>query len=227
LQEICRGRIRLITLAPEAEGAIPFIERAVSEGIVIGIGHTNASEETLEDAVRAGARLSTHLGNGAHAVLPRHRNPIQKQLSLDDLVASIIPDGVHLPDYIVKNFVRTKGVNRILLTTDAMAGAAADPGRYTLGDLEVDVGPDRVARLKNTPYLAGSTLTMDRAVENVIRFSKLDLSAALRMASQNGNQLFPEIMGEMASGQSADFVLLEFKDRLVVRSTWIHGERIY
>jgi N-acetylglucosamine-6-phosphate deacetylase len=159
--------------------------------------------------------------------LPRHRNPIQKQLSLDDLVASIIPDGVHLPDYIVKNFVRAKEVNRILLTTDAMAGAAAPPGRYTLGDLEVNVGPDRVARLKNTPFLAGSTLTMDRAVDNVIRFSKLDLPTALRMASQNGNQLFPGIMGEMAEGQSADFILFEFKNRLVVKSTWIHGERIY
>jgi len=227
LQEACRGRIKLITLAPETEGAIPFIERAVSERIVIGIGHSNASEEILEDAVRAGARLSTHLGNGAHAVLPRHRNPIQKQLSLDDLVASIIPDGVHLPDYIVKNFVRAKEVNRILLTTDAMAGAAAPPGRYTLGDLEVNVGPDRVARLKNTPFLAGSTLTMDRAVDNVIRFSKLDLPTALRMASQNGDQLFPGITGEMAEGKSADFILFEFKNRLVVKSTWIHGERIY
>jgi N-acetylglucosamine-6-phosphate deacetylase len=159
--------------------------------------------------------------------LPRHRNPIQKQLSLDDLLASIIPDGVHLPDYVVKNFVRAKGANRILLTTDAMAGAAAPPGRYTLGDLEVDVGLDRVARLKNTPYLAGSTLTMDRAVENVIRFSELDLATAIRMASQNGNQLFPGIMGEMTAGQSADFIQFQFRNRLVIKSTWIHGERIY
>ena len=226
LQEACCGRIRLITLAPETEGAISFIEKAVSEGIVVGIGHTNAPEEVLEDAVRAGARLSTHLGNGAHAVLPRHRNPIQKQLSMDALVASIIPDGVHLPDYIVKNFVHAKGANRILLTTDAMAGAAAPPGYYTLGDLEVDVGPDRVARLKDTPYLAGSTLTMDRAVENVIRFSNVDLPTALRMASQNGNQLFPEIVGEMTAGQSADFILFELKDRLVIQATWINGERV-
>jgi N-acetylglucosamine-6-phosphate deacetylase len=226
-QEACSGRIRLITLAPETEGALPFIEKAVSEGIVIGIGHTNASEKILEDAVRAGARLSTHLGNGAHAILPRHRNPVQKQLSLDELVASIIPDGVHLPDYVVKNFVRTKGVDRILLTTDAMAGAAAPAGRYTLGDLEVDVGPDQVARLKDTPYLAGSTLTMDRAVENVMRFSGLDLPTVLRMTLQNGNRVFPEAGGEIREGQSADFVLFEFKDRLVITSTWVHGERIY
>jgi N-acetylglucosamine-6-phosphate deacetylase len=226
-QEACSGQIRLITLAPETEGAIPFIEKAVSEGIVIGIGHTNASEKVLDDAVRAGARLSTHLGNGAHAILPRHRNPIQKQLSLDELAASIIPDGVHLPDYVVKNFVRTKGVDRILLTTDAMAGAAAPAGRYTLGDLQVDVGPDLVARLKDTLYLAGSTLTMDRAVENVMRFSGLDLPTVLRMTRQNGIRIFPEAGGEVMEGQSADFVLFEFKDRLVIKSTWVHGERIY
>ena len=226
LQEASRGRIRLVTLAPETEGAIPFIEKAVSEGVALGIGHTNASEEILEDAVRAGARLSTHLGNGAHAILPRHRNPIQKQLSLDQLTASIIADGVHLPDYIVQNFVRAKGADRILLTTDAMAGAGAPPGRYTLGDLEVDVGSDRAARLKGTPYLAGSTLTMDRAIENVMRFSGVDLPTALRMAFQNGSRIFPEVPGEIREGQSADFILFELKDELVIKGTWIHGERI-
>ncbi len=226
LQEACRGRIRLITLAPETEGAIPFIEKAVSEGIALGIGHTNASEEVLEDAVRAGARLSTHLGNGAYAILPRHRNPIQKQLSLDGLMASIIADGIHLPDFVVQNFVRTKGVDRILLTTDAMAGAGAPPGRYTLGDLEVEVGADRAARVRNTPYLAGSTLTMDRAVENVMKFSKVDLPTALRMASQNGARIFPETSGEIRAGQPADFILLEFKDKLAIKGTWIRGERI-
>ncbi len=225
-QEAAAGRIRLVTVAPESDGGIPFIERGVSEGIVLAIGHTNASEELLEDAVRAGARLSTHLGNGALAILPRHRNPIQKQLSLDGLMASIIADGVHLPDYIIQNFVRAKGIDRILLTTDAMAGAGAPPGRYTLGDLEVEVGPDRVARLKGTPYLAGSTLTMDHAVENVMRFSGADLTTALRMASLNGSRLFPELPREIHEGQPADFVLFEFKDRLAIKGTWIHGEKI-
>ena len=106
------GQIRLLTLAPEAEGAIPFIERAAEKGIVIGLAHTNASEEILEEAYRAGARLSCHLGNGARDLLPRHRNPIQKQLAMDGLMASIIADGVHLPDYVVKNFIRAKGAEQ-------------------------------------------------------------------------------------------------------------------
>ena len=226
-QEICCGRIRLITMAPELDGSIPFIERAVEKGMVVGIGHTNASEEILEDAFRAGARLSCHLGNGAHAVLPRHRNPIQKQLSMDGLMASIIVDGIHLPDYVVKNFVRAKGTGRVLLTTDSMAGAGAPAGRYTLGDLEVEIKPDdHSARLLGTPYLAGSTLTMDRAVSNVIRFTNVDLPAAIQMASQNGGKLFPEVGGEIIAGCAADLVLFEYGDELLVRSTWIGGEEI-
>ena len=190
-QEEAEGKIRLLTLAPETEGAIPFIEKAVKAGVVIGLAHTNASEETLEEACRAGARLSCHLGNGAHALLPRHRNPIQKQLAMDDLMASIIVDGVHLPDYVVKNFIRAKGVEQILLTTDSMAGAGAPPGRYTIGDLEVEVGKDdRSARMPGTPYLAGSTLTMDQAVNNVRRYANLSLGAALQMAGKNGGNFF-------------------------------------
>jgi N-acetylglucosamine-6-phosphate deacetylase len=226
-QEACHGCIRLVTLAPEMEGAIPFMEKAVGEGIVIGIGHTNASEKTLEHAFQAGARLSCHLGNGAPALLPRHHNPIQKQLSMDGLMASIIVDGIHLPDYVVKNFIRAKGVDRILLTTDSMAGAGAPPGRYTLGDLEVEVrSEDRSARLAGTSTLAGSTLTMDQAVSNTLRFAEVNLCAAVQMAVQNGGKLFPEVKGEIVPGCSADLVLFEYGEKLVVKSTWIQGEKI-
>ncbi len=219
-QEACHGRIRLITLAPETEGAIPFIEKAAEAGMVIGIGHTDAPEKILDEALRAGARMSCHLGNGARAVLPRHQNPIQKQLAMDGLMASIIVDGIHLPDYVVKNMVRAKGVDRILLTTDSMAGAGAPPGRYTLGDLEVEVGSeDRAARLPGTPYLAGSTLTMDQAVSNVIQFAGIDLSSAIQVAGQNGRKLFPEMEGEIIPGCPADLVLFEFIGKIVLHST--------
>lgn len=225
-QEICNGKIKYLTLAPEMKGAIPFIEKAVANGIVVGIGHTHASDTVLEDALRAGARLSTHLGNGTPAVLPRHQNPIQKQLSMDGLMASIIVDGIHLPNYVVKNFVRAKGIEQILLTTDSMAGAGAPPGKYTLGDLEAEVGPDRAVRLTGTPYLAGSTLTMDRAINNIIRFASVDLMNGLQMARKNGEKLFPGIGGEIVSGSPADIVLFEYKDEMRVIATWINGEKI-
>ncbi len=227
-QEAGNGQIRLLTLAPEVEGAIPFIEHAIKKGIVIGLAHTNASEEILEQAYRAGARLSCHLGNGARALLPRHRNPIQKQLAMDGLLASIIADGVHLPDYVVKNFIRAKGVDQILLTTDSMAGAGAPPGRYRIGNLEVEIyQEDGSARFPGTPYLAGSTLTMDRAVANVIRYIQVPLSSAIQMARQSAARLFPDLREEIIPGSPADIVLFEPKEKLIIKGTWIHGEKVF
>jgi N-acetylglucosamine-6-phosphate deacetylase len=226
-QEACEGRIKCVTLAPEVKGAIPFIEKAVTHGIVIGIGHTHATEEDLEQAVQAGARLSCHLGNAPSALLPRHRNLIEKQLAADQLMASIIVDGIHLSPDVVKNYVWTKGIDRMVLTTDSMAGAGAPSGRYTLGDIEVEVSSDRAARSVSTSRLAGSTLTMDRAITNVIRFAGIDLASAIRMAAKNEQKLFPEVRGEIISGGSADLVLFEYRRILAIRSTWIEGEKIF
>ncbi|MGO8991291.1 MAG: N-acetylglucosamine-6-phosphate deacetylase [bacterium] len=226
-QEACEGRIRFITLAPEVQGAIPFIRKAVAHGMIIGIGHTNASEEVLEEAVQAGARLSCHLGNAAPRPSSLRQDPIRKQLSMDQLMASIIVDGIHLPPDTVNDFVRAKGLGRIVLTTDSMAGAGASPEKYTLGDLEVEVSPDGAARLAGTSRLAGSTLTMDRAINNVMRFAGIELASAIHMAAKNAQKLFPEVGGEIASGHSADFVLFEYQKELVVRSTWIEGEKIF
>jgi N-acetylglucosamine-6-phosphate deacetylase len=226
-QEVCEGRIKCVTLAPEVKGAIPFIKKAVAHGMIIGIGHTDASEEILEEAVQAGARLSCHLGNATPRPSSCQQNPIRKQLSMDQLMVSIIVDGVHLPPDVVDDYVRAKGVERIVLTTDSMAGAGASPGRYTLGDLEVEVGPDRAARLAGASRLAGSTLTMDRAITNVIRFAGVGLPSAINMAAKNAQKIFPEAGGEMIPGRSADLVLFEYQKELVVRSTWIEGEKIF
>lgn len=227
LLEACDGRIRLITLAPEIEGSLPFIEKAVRKGMVIGIAHTAASAEALEDAFRAGARLSCHLGNAAEVAPARHRNPIEKQLSMDGLMASIIADGIHLPDYVVKNYIRAKGAERILLTTDSTAGAGASAGRYSLGDLEVEVAPEGgPARMSGGGRLAGSTLTMGQAIRNVIRFAGLDLGTAVQMAGQNAGRLFPEAGQGIRAGSPADLVLFEYEDRMVIQSTWIGGLKV-
>jgi N-acetylglucosamine-6-phosphate deacetylase len=227
-QDGCGGKIRLLTLAPETEGALPFMEKAVKRGVVIGLAHTNASEEILEDAYRAGARISCHLGNGAHLFLPRHRNPIQKQLAMDGLMASLIVDGVHLPDYVVQNFVRAKGAGRVLLTTDSMAGAGAAPGRYTIGEVEVEIKESGgSARLPRTPYLAGSTLTMDRAITNVIQFAQVPLAAALQMAGKNGERLFPEAGREVQPENPANLVLFNYREKVVIRGVWVHGEKVF
>ena len=114
----------------------------------------------------------------------------------------------------------------MVLATDSMAGAGAPPGRYTLGDLEVEVGSDQAARLVSTSRLAGSTLTMDHAITNVIRFAGIDLASAIRMAAKNGQKLFSEVRGEIISGDSADLVLFEYRKTLAIQSTWIVGEKI-
>jgi N-acetylglucosamine-6-phosphate deacetylase len=226
-QEACEGRIKCVTLAPEVKGAIPFIKKAAALGIIIGIGHTHATEEVIEEAVQAGARLSCHLGNAPSAFLSGYQNLIEKQLAMDPLMASIIMDGVHLPPEVVKDYVRAKGIDRTILTTDSMAGAKAPQGRYTLGDIEVEVGSDGTARLASNSRLAGSTLTMDRAVTNAIRFAEIDLTSAIHMTARNGKKLFSEVRGEILPGCSADLVLFEYQGELVVRSTWIGGEKIF
>jgi N-acetylglucosamine-6-phosphate deacetylase len=226
-QEACEGQIKCVTLAPEVREAIPFIKKAAAHGMVIGIGHTNASEEVLDEAVQAGARLSCHLGNASPKPGLPHQGPIQKQLAMDKLLVSIIVDGIHLPPGVVNGYVQAKGLDRIVLTTDSMAGAGAPPGKYTLGNLEVDVGSDGAARLAGTSRLAGSTLTMDRAIANVIRFTGIDLSSTIHMAARNAQKLFPEVGRDIVPGQSADLVLFEYQRELVVRSTWIGGEKIF
>lgn len=182
-QDAAAGRIVLVTLAPEVSGAIDLIEYLVQGNVRVAIGHSEAPPEIIRDAIRAGATLSTHLGNGCAAVLPRHPNLIWEQLAADELWASLIVDGHHLPPATVKTAIRAKSPQRTILTTDAMAAAGCPPGSYRIGALDVDVGVDRRVSLRGTPYLAGSALTMSEAVVNTVRFTGLSIEEVLPMAS--------------------------------------------
>jgi N-acetylglucosamine-6-phosphate deacetylase len=228
LYNVSKGLIRIVTIAPERSRAIAFIRKASEAGLVVAIGHCAAQPEDVDSAVEAGASLSTHLGNAAHQTLPRHANYIQKQMSHDGLMASIICDGKHLPDYFVKNLVRAKGVSRMILVTDAMAAAAAMAGRYTLGDLEVEVGEDRVSRLAGTSYLAGSALTMDEAVGNCARFAKISLASAIKMATVNPARLFKGVRARLEPGERADLVLFQILEkRIRVEQVFLAGTRAF
>jgi N-acetylglucosamine-6-phosphate deacetylase len=182
-QDAASGRIRLVTLAPEVPGALALIEHLRSTGVQVALGHTNADSRTIADAVSAGASLATHLGNGCAAVLPRHPNVLWELLAADDLLASLIVDGHHLPPATVKSLVRAKTPARTVLITDGVAAAGSSPGRYTLGDVDVELAADGRVSLPGTPYLAGSSLTMDRAIGNTVRFSGLSIEQVLPMAS--------------------------------------------
>jgi N-acetylglucosamine-6-phosphate deacetylase len=177
------GQIRLLTLAPEAPGALDVIEGAVAMGIRVAIAHSDASTAQIADAVRAGATMSTHLGNGCPATLPRHPNVIWDQLATDALLASLIVDGHHLPPATVSVMVRAKSPARCLLVTDAMMAAGAAPGTYRLGDLEVVAAPSGRVAVPGSLTLAGSALTMPSAVGHTCRWASLDVGVAWAMAS--------------------------------------------
>jgi N-acetylglucosamine-6-phosphate deacetylase len=184
LQRAARGRIRLVTLAPEWPGSPEFIRRLRDEGVHVSLGHTNASDSQIDAAVAAGARFCTHLGNGTPPVLPRHDNITQRLLARDDLIACFIPDGTHLPPSVLRNFFRAKPPGTALFTTDAMAGAGAPPGRYSLGELDIEIGNDGVARQpgQGTGF-AGSTLTPDEGVQRTARWLNLSPEESVRLWS--------------------------------------------
>lgn len=183
-QEAANGRIRLVTLAPERSGSPEFIANATASSVRISLGHTNATESQIDEAIRAGATLCTHLGNGCPAQLHRHDNIIHRLLARDELTACLIPDGIHLPPSVLRNLFRAKPAGKVILTTDAMAAASAGPGRYRIGSTEVEVGADQVVRLPGSPYFAGSSLQLDRGVENAARWLDIPVSLAARMASE-------------------------------------------
>jgi N-acetylglucosamine-6-phosphate deacetylase len=182
-QEVAGGRVRLVTVAPEIPGALALIEHLTSSGVRTAIGHTAATPEQVRDAIRAGATLSTHLGNGCAQMLPRHPNFLWEQLAADELIASIIVDGHHLPPATVKSMVRAKTPRRVVLVTDAIAAAGQPPGEYQLGSVTVRLDENGRVAVPGQPNLAGSALSMDRAVANTVRFAGVSLEDALAMAS--------------------------------------------
>ena len=182
-QEAADGRIVLVTLAPEVTGADGLIEHLLATGIRVALGHTAATPQQIERAIAAGATLATHLGNGCAQMLPRHPNVIWELLAADTLFASLIVDGHHLPASTVKALVRAKGVDKTMLVTDATAAAGCSPGTYTMGGVTCALGLDGRVSLPGTPYLAGSALTLDRAIANTVRFTGLPIDVVIPMAS--------------------------------------------
>jgi N-acetylglucosamine-6-phosphate deacetylase len=228
-QEAAGGRIRLVTLAPEYDGAFKFIEKLVAAGIVVSLGHTAASPQRIRDAIAAGARLSTHLGNGCHAVLPRHDNYLWEQLAADELWASIICDGHHLPPAVVRCMVRMKTPERIILTCDASSLAGLPPGRYREWDQELEVLASGRIVVVDSGFLAGSATSTDRCVGNVIRFAGMSLDEAVDMAGARPRELLGLPPRRLEAGQAADLVLFDWKpdDDFQVRATVMEGSVVH
>jgi len=225
LQKASGNRIRLLTLAADAEGAVPFIKQATAEGVVIAIGHTAADSEQIAAAVDAGASLSTHLGNGAHGTIRRHPNYIWDQLGDARLWASIITDGHHLPPAVVRSIVKVKGPLRTIITCDASGLAGCAPGEYEYhgGRFEVlDSGAIVIAGQRQ--ILAGSGHQTDVCIGNAVTMGAASLPEAWHMASQNPARLLGREIPGLARGRRADLTLFRFDGRVRVEATIASGE---
>jgi N-acetylglucosamine-6-phosphate deacetylase len=202
-QEDSGGRIVLMTLAPEVPGALDLIARATAAGVAIALGHTAADGATIRGAVEAGASLSTHLGNGIAADLPRHPNPIWTQAAEDRLMASLIADGHHLDRDTLRVLARAKGPDRVILVSDASPLAGLPVGTY--GPWAVD--PSGRVLVAGTPYLAGSNQPLGTGVHNLQRAMSWSLADTLATVSTNPARLLRQPVPELRVGEPANLVV--------------------
>ena len=204
------GHIKVLTIAPELEGARPVIEEATQRGVCVSMGHSDADLPTAQAGVAAGVRHATHVFNAMRPL--GHRDPgiLGEALMDERLSAEIIADGIHVDPLIVSLFLRVKGEEAAVLVTDATAATGMPDGRYRLGSLEVDVA-DGKCLVKGK--LAGSVLTMDKAVRNVVKFANWDLQRAVRLATLNPARAtgLPAKAGMLVPGAVADIVALSPK----------------
>jgi N-acetylglucosamine-6-phosphate deacetylase len=184
-----RRPILLLTLAPERPNALAVIAWARSHGMIVAMGHTAADAKTTSDAAAAGITLSTHLGNALPQPQPKFLNPLMVQLANDALCASFIADGIHIPPDALKVLIRAKTHARSILVTDATSAAAAPPGLYRFAGMTIQHATDGSVRVPDTPTLAGSALTLDQAVRNLVAWGLADSSTALAMASTQPNRI--------------------------------------
>lgn len=177
------GCVRYITLSPEWKNAPAFIRGVVSRGVTVSLGHHNATPAQLAAAVDAGARLSTHLGNGMASQVHRHHNPLWPQLADDRLTASLIADMEHLPAEVLKSFVRVKGPGRVVLTSDVVHLGGMKPGHYDFAGKAVELKPSGRICLSGTDLLAGSSLMLLQGVVNAARYTDLTFEQAVASAT--------------------------------------------
>jgi len=228
IQKAANNSIILITLAPELEGAIPFIRKCVESGVVVSLGHHNGSAEDVLKAVEVGAKMATHLGNGCANEINRHHNPIWPQLSNDKITASIIADGFHLTKEEVRSFYKAKGVENTILVSDALDLAGLPPGEYTRGERTLLLTPN-VVKLPKEDVLAGAASPISKCVGVVMNFTQCSLPDAIRMASTNPAEMFGlENIGEIEEGKRADLILFEMEnDEMVIKKTFVAGQLVY
>lgn len=225
LLQAAEGQMRVMTLAPELPGALELIRTLVARGVIASIGHTDATYDEALAGIQAGATHATHLFNAMRPL--HHRDPgvIAACLNEPEVLAEVIPDGVHLDPRIVRLALRTKGPDRTALITDAFSATGLPDGEHTLGPHRVYVrGP--LCTLEDGT-IAGSILTMERAVRNAMEFARVSLVDAVRMSSLIPARIAgcADRKGSLEQGKDADVTLLDSEFRC--RATWVRGRRVW
>ncbi len=228
-QKAAGGKIIQITLAPEIEGALEFIRFCTHEGIIVALGHTNASSDQINLAVKNGARLSTHLGNGCANYIHRHRNPIWPQLANERLLVTIIADGLHLLPDEVKVIYKVKGRSNMIITSDVIYLAGMAPGRYTYLESEVILSEEGMLLNPDLDCLAGASFPLKKGVENVINFTGCSLADGIKMASENVALLYGlNDRGNLAPGKRADIIMFRRAgSEIKIVATFLGGRIVF
>jgi N-acetylglucosamine-6-phosphate deacetylase len=214
MYEAAEGQVRLITLAPELPGAAELAGHAASRGVRVSVGHSDASAADTRRAMAAGATSATHTYNAMRAM--DHKDPgiLEVVLTTDELFAELICDGIHNMPELVRLWWRAKGPERAILVTDAMSATGMPEGEYQLGGFPVQVAGGKAMV---NGVLAGSVLTLDRALENFLKFTGATVEQGLRLMTVNPAEMtgFKDGTGTLAVGGSADFVAVDATGKLV------------
>jgi N-acetylglucosamine-6-phosphate deacetylase len=223
--EASNRAVKIVTLAPELEGSKMLIQRLRELGIVASIGHSNATYTQAVDAMKRGVRHATHVFNRMSGFDPREPGVVGAVLVHDELTAELICDGIHVHPAAMSLLTRVKGSKKVVLVTDAIRAAGMPDGEYALGKQRIIV-KDGVSRLESGDF-AGSTLTMDRAVRNIVRLVGTPLQTAVKMATINPAAVVnvDENKGSLEPGKDADIVIID--DEINVYLTTVKGKILY
>jgi len=219
------NHIKLITMAPEVEGGLELVQHARSKGVVVSIGHSNATLEETREAIKLGATNVTHVFNAMRAFSHRDPGILGAVLTNSDVWVELIADGVHVSPVAINLLIKCKQSNRILLITDGVSATGMPDGQYRLGDCRVMLSGG-VCRSPEGK-LAGSTLTQDQALRNLLYWSGLPLEEIVCMVTKNPAEAtgLADRKGSLGPGQDADMVLLKMD--LTVQTTIVQGEVSY
>lgn len=228
-QKAAQGLIKIVTISPEWPDNTEFIRRCVKSGVKVAIGHTAATAEQITAAVKAGATMSTHLGNGAHVMMPRHPNYIWEQLAQDDLWSGIIGDGFHLPMSVLKVFLKVKA-DHAFLVSDAAYLSGMAPGCYKthIGGQVVLTSEGRLHLAENPNLLAGSAQLQTKGIANLVGNKIKSLAEAWELASVRPAAFLglPAERG-LVVGAPADLVTFTYETHIVVQQTYKAGVLVY